>query len=402
VTLLHVSPYYAPAWAYGGVVRAVAQLARTQAARGHRVFVLTTDTLSRSQRVAVRRERLDGVHVTRVANLSNAVRGRLNLSTPLALPAAARRLLREQAIEIVHCHELRTVETACVAALGNRRGIPVVLTPHGTLPHATGNRLAKRLWDRLLGRGLAARVDQVVALTTAEADEAHALWARLGAPLAPAQVAVVPNGVDPGEIATLPPRDVGRRRWSLGAGLVVLFLGRLAERKGVLLLLDSFARLVRDLPEAQLLLAGPDEGMAGRVTARIRELGLARHVIRPGLVEGTDRLAALAAADLFVLPAFGEGLPMAGLEAMAAGVPVVLTPGCHFAEAEQAGAGLVVPAEVDPLARAMADLLTDPERRARMGRRARDLVHHRYTWSHVATQLDTVYADVLARRRPTA
>lgn len=180
MTLLHVSPYYAPAWAYGGVVRAVTQLTRTQAARGHRVFVLTTDTLSPSRRIAVRHDQLDGVHVTRVANASNAARGRLNLSTPLGFVAAARRLLREQPIGLVHCHELRTVETVCVAAIASRLGVPVVLTPHGTLPYETGNRAAKRLWDRLLGPWLLRRIDQVVALTAAEAADVRALWARLG------------------------------------------------------------------------------------------------------------------------------------------------------------------------------------------------------------------------------
>jgi glycosyltransferase involved in cell wall biosynthesis len=400
--VLHVTPYYAPAWAYGGVPRAAAHLARTQVRRGDRVLVLTTDTLDPSRRTPIRRERLHGVEVTRIANASNAVRGRLNLSTPLGFPAATRRLLRDEAVGLVHCHELRTVETLCAAVLARRVGVPVVLSPHGTLPYETGRGLAKRAWDRLLGPRLLSRIDQVVALTGAEAADVRALWARLGARLSPDQVAVAPNGIDPDELATLPSRDVARSRWSLDAAPVVLFLGRLAERKGVFLLLEAFARVSRCVPDARLLLAGPEDGMGRRVAARIRELDLGRHVVGAGLVGGPDRLAALAAADLFVLPATGEGLPIAALEAMAASLPVVLTPGCHLAEAEQAGAGVVVPAAVDPLADTVVRLLTDPERRATMGRRARELVHDRYTWSHVVTQMDAIYASVISRRRTPA
>jgi glycosyltransferase involved in cell wall biosynthesis len=400
--VLHVTPYYAPAWAYGGVPRAVTHLARTQARRGHRVLVLTTDTLGPSRRAATHRECLDGVHVTRVSNASNALRGRFNLSTPIGLGAAARRLFHEEAIDLVHCHELRTVETLWAAILARRLGVPVVLSPHGTLPHATGRRVAKRLWDRLVGARLLSRIDQVVALTDAEAADVRALWARAGARLDPGQVAIAPNGVDPEEFAALPPRDAARSRWSLGAEPVALSLGRLAARKGVSLLLDAFAHVARRVPDARLLLAGPEDGMGGRVAAQIRQLGLAPHVLTPGLVSGHDRLAALAAADLFVLPAIGEGLPIAALEAMAAGLPVVLTPGCHLAEADRRGAGVVVPAAVDPLAGALAGLLTDPGRRATMGRRARELVHDRYTWSHVVTQLDAIYASVISRRSGAA
>jgi glycosyltransferase involved in cell wall biosynthesis len=400
--VLHVTPYYAPAWAYGGVPRAVTHVARTQARRGHRVLVLTTDTVGPSQRTATRRERLDGVQITRVTNASNALRGRFNLSTPIGLGAAARRLFHEEAIDLVHCHELRTVETVWVSFLARRLGVPVVLSPHGTLPYATGRRLAKRLWDRLVGPRLLSRIDQVVALTDAEAADVRALWARIGARLDPSQVAIAPNGVDLEELAGLPPRDVARSRWSLGAEPVALFLGRLTARKGVSLLLEAFAHVTRRVPDARLLLAGPEDGTGRQVAAKIRELNLARHVLAAGLVSGRDRLAALAAADLFVLPAIGEGLPIAALEAMAASLPVVLTPGCHLPEAERGGAGVVVPAAVAPLADAMADLLTDPERRATMGRRARELVHDRYTWSHVVTQLDAIYASVISRRKTPA
>src|SRR5690606_6472197 len=102
MNLLHITPYYAPAWRYGGAVRAVTDLTRAQAAAGHRVFVLTTDALGPGERVTALSETIDGVHVTRVRNRSAALRDRLNLSTPRGIASAAGRLIHEGAIDAVH------------------------------------------------------------------------------------------------------------------------------------------------------------------------------------------------------------------------------------------------------------------------------------------------------------
>ena len=93
MNLLHVIPYYAPAWTYGGSVRAAADLARALVTAGHTVTVLTTDTLSATARITALNETIDGVEVVRVRNRSNALRGRLNLSTPVGIAAAAERLI---------------------------------------------------------------------------------------------------------------------------------------------------------------------------------------------------------------------------------------------------------------------------------------------------------------------
>src|SRR5260370_10710064 len=105
--ILHVAPYFAPAFAYGGVVSAVTGLATAQADRGHHVTVLTTDALTRSQRNPVLRETIAGVEVVRCRNVSRVLRARLNLSFPRGFPATFAELARRA--DMVHVHELRTV-----------------------------------------------------------------------------------------------------------------------------------------------------------------------------------------------------------------------------------------------------------------------------------------------------
>jgi len=90
---------------------------------------------------------------------------------------------------------------------------------------------------------------------------------------------------------------------------------------------------------------------------------------------------------------------MAALEALACGLPVVLTPGCHFPEVEPAGAGLVVERAVEPLSEALRALLTDAPRRASMGQSARELVGARFTWPQVVARLESVYDRVLSRQK---
>ncbi len=384
MNLVHLTPYYAPAYAFGGVTRAVEGMARALAQRGHTVTVLTTDALSPDARyVGAPYAMQDGVRVVRVPNRSLWLRGRLNLSTPPGMGHIAADLL--QNADLLHAHEFRTAENLLVTPAAARLGVPMALSPHGTLTLSTGRGGLKAAWDRLLSPALARRFGAVIGLTAQEADQARAAWTAFGAS---ARFAVVPNGVDADEFAHLPDPRGFRERYGLGDAPICLFMGRLHPRKGIEVLVRAFR--LADLPEARLVIAGPDEGMR----AELEPLLDARMVVT-GYLAGADRLAALAAADLFCLPATGEGLSMAALEALAAGLPVILSPGCNLPEAAEAGAGVIVEPEVEPLAAALRDLLSDPQKRAAMGSAGRRLARDRFSWASVAEQLEAVYAELI-------
>ncbi len=378
--LLHLTPYYAPAYAFGGVVRSVEGLTRALARRGHTVTVLTTDALDHRRRcTGAWDESRNGVRVVRAANLSPWLRGRLNLSTPARLVSLARPLLQEA--DSLHCHEFRTVENLLVIPLAARRAMPMVLSPHGTLALDTGRSGVKAAWDRLFSPAAARRFRQVVGLTAAEADDARALWGGWGAA---ADFSVIPNGVDPADYRDLPGRAAFRQRYGLDDAPVCLFMARLHPRKGVAVLVEAFRRAA--VPGARLVIAGPDEGALAGIQPLLDD-----RMIVTGYLGGNDRLAALAAADVLALPAVGEGLPMVVLEAMAAGLPVIVSPGCYLPEVAQHGAGLEVEAAVEPLAGALAALLPDAALRERMGAAARALVQARFTWDAIAAQYEALY-----------
>ncbi|MBL8146733.1 MAG: glycosyltransferase [Anaerolineae bacterium] len=385
MNLLHVTPYYAPAYPFGGVVRAVEGLAVSLAARGHKLTVLTTDAGSRDGRVNAPAEEVrDGVRVIRLRNRAPKLRARANLSTPAGMADMARSLLL--GMDLVHLHEFRTVEALQVTPEAARAGVPVMLSPHGTLTLETGRSFLKSRWDQLLSGRVADHITAVAALTDAEADDVRQLWARLGR--TPPPLHIVPNGVNPADVApSAPARADFRRQYGLGDAPVCLFLGRLHARKGVDVLAKAF--LAANIPDTRLVIAGPDEGMQRTLEA----LGDPR-IVLTGYLDPDQRLAALAAADVFALPATGEGLSMAALEALAAGLPVILSPGCNLPEVEPAGAGLEVEPQIEPLTAAMRLLLNDHELRLRMGAAARTLVESRFTWERVAEQMEAVYATL--------
>jgi glycosyltransferase involved in cell wall biosynthesis len=385
--ILHVTPYYAPAYAFGGVVRAVEGLAQALLKRGHRITVLTTDAydLSRPYDGALESDE-NGARVIRVRNTVYPLR-RLNLSTPLTMRARAAVLLAD--VDVVHLHELRTVEALLVAPLAHQRGIPIVLSAHGTLPISTGRGGLKQLWDHLLSPIVMRRVAAVVGLTDDETEQARTFAERItchqrtgdpaGRPFSiTIRFATIPNGVEHSSLIT--------HHSSLST---VLFMGRLHTRKGVDVLARAFT--LANVPNSRLVIAGPDEGMLPTLQALAAQ---DTRIELVGFLDGDARLNALAQADVFALPATGEGLSMALLEAMAAGIALLISPGCNLPEAERVGAALIVPPEVEPLADALRVLLTDAERRQQMGEAARQLAIERFSWERVAAQWVATYENL--------
>lgn len=386
--ILHLTPYYAPAYAFGGVVRAVEGMAQALVAKGHQVTVLTTDALDQHTRYhGADDEVLDGVRVIRCANVSPSLRGKLNLSTPRRMRHVAQAILPD--VDVVHIHEFRTVENLLVTPVADDLNKPIVLSPHGTLNLSTGRSRLKVGWDKLLSASVALRIDHVIALVEPELDDVQTLWQTFGRRQIPTQFSIIPNGIHLDELSTLPPADDFRARYGLGDAPTVLFMGRLQARKGIDVLVKAFQ--LADVEGSRLLIVGPDEGMLDTVQSLAEG---DRRIVVTGYLDGDERLKALSASDIFVLPAIGEGLSMAVLEAMGAGLPVILSHGCNMTDVEPNGAGFVVDVSPDAIADKLRLLLTDADLRHQMGQATRQLIAQKYTWEKVALKLDSVYQQV--------
>lgn len=188
----------------------------------------------------------------------------------------------------------------------------------------------------------------------------------------------------------LPPAD-GSPRSGEGEP-TLLFFGEIARHKGVFELARAFARVTGDLPGLRLVYAGKGSGV--EETRRLADqLGLGGRVEFTGWLEAERARATLAAATIFVLPSFVEGMPMALLEAMALGLPVIATPvgGVPEIVTHQVDGLLVPPGDVDALAAAIARLMSEPALRERLGRAARETAAQRFSLDSAVERLLGIY-----------
>jgi glycosyltransferase involved in cell wall biosynthesis len=210
-------------------------------------------------------------------------------------------------------------------------------------------------------------------------------WAQFIHSFAPrAKVAVVPNSVPLPAVA--PAAAVQPQR--------ILYLGRLEAAKGVFELLAAASRLAPRFPALRLVFGG--EGDEGALRRRAAELGLAERIELPGWLSQEERDAELAKAEVFCLPSHAEGLPMAMLEAMAAGKAVVATAVGGIPEAVQDGGNglLVPPRDEGALARALAELMGDTALRDRLAAQARATIEQHYSTEVVCRQLSALYREL--------
>jgi glycosyltransferase involved in cell wall biosynthesis len=209
------------------------------------------------------------------------------------------------------------------------------------------------------------------------------------------RIEVIPNGLRTAEFLNLPPADqlidrfpeLRDRRW-------VLFLGRIHPQKGIVQAMQACFDLLAFADDWHLVIAGPDEvGLAKMLQAAIARKNLQNRVTFTGMLERKDVRALLGRASLLLQPSMSEGLSMSILEALAAGLPVLISTACNMPEIETEKAGRVVPPTRADLAYAMRGMVKQgKEDLAEMGRRARKLAEDRFDWARVIPRYREMYA----------
>jgi glycosyltransferase involved in cell wall biosynthesis len=387
MNILHVIPSLAPR--YGGPSVACPELCRALAQRGHRVSIFTTNRDGSGVQdvpLGVPVE-VDGVY-----HHYFPIRAPRAWATSPALARALRRAV--PGADVVHVHSLFLFPTTAAAHAARRSGVPYLIRPHGTLDPFLRRRhpLRKAVYTALLERRNLAGAAAIHFTSDEERELAAPVTARYASVVVPLGVRVPDESPDPGTMARLFPETTGRR--------VVLFLGRLNFKKGLDLLIPAFAALRRAVPDAHLLLAGPDDGYGGRVRAWVDEHRLREHVTLAGFLGGPSKWAVLAAAQAFVLPSYTENFGLSVVEALAAGTPVIVSDRVNVCrEIEQAGAGIVVPPSVPALAAALVEMFRDRGAARRLGEAGRRLARRRFTWERAACDMEMVYGTLVGRRR---
>lgn len=355
VRLLLAIPYFAPAYAFGGSVTVAETVVADALAAGHEVTVVTTDVLDEHQRLAPGTPATPaGAVVVRFPNVSHRLAAGVNGYLPRGYRSWVRRNARR--FDVVLLHDVYSAVSVGAARAAVAAGVPYALQPLGTLSPAAerGRPLAKRAFLTLFGRRTLAQATALIHSTDAERRD----FLDVGADAA--KLVRLPLPLELPELTGAP----------LESAPTVAYVGRLHEIKRIDNLIRAVAIVRERLPDVRLVIVGPGERHQRGLEALAAQLGVAGAVEFRGYVAVEEKFRVLETAHVSALLSRSEGLPMAALEAMATGTPVVLSEGCHLPEIDGA-AGLVVPGEPDDTAAALLALLTDDARRRALGEGAR-------------------------------
>ena len=292
---------------------------------------------------------------------------------------------------VVHIHALFSYTSIVAAVIARREGVPYVIRPLGVLNKwgmTNRRRTLKKLslhWIEWPILRSASAVHYTSKAEQLEASLAHPGIASLPSAVIPLAIEAVNPSAESAVFFAKFPEASGRP--------IMLFLSRLDRKKGLELLLEAFARVRSSVDRSVLVIAGEGTpGYTAALRARADALNLNSDIIWAGFLSGDEKTAAFAAASVFVLPSFSENFGIAALEALAAGVPVILSDQVALSdEIRNAGAGLVAPCQAEPLAEKIITLLLDPELRRRFGANSVRLVQERFSMEAVGRALEDLY-----------
>lgn len=362
----------------GGISKIVLQLSSAQSKLGHQVRIMT---IGREEQPHV-----EPVGAVTIERFPPTRKWRSHHSR--ALSAA----LRERpAPDVIHTHNTFLPLNQTSFGASRRLRVPLVVTPHGALdPELIGAPTLKGRKKRLYVRAREGRVirgsDALIVNTEAEAGWIRSLGRR-------DRIYVVANGIPKADTPSARDVEDFRRRWHLSPTTpTLLFIGRLVPKKGIHDIIAALTEVREAHPDAVLLLGGDrteDPAYTRRIDADIEQARVTDSVRWLGFLDESAKPAAYANASLFVHASISEGMPMAVLEAMGAGVPCLVTPGTMLTALAEKGA--VVETEASTLGARAVEMITSPAHMAELARRGSQLASASYSWAAVAASTCAIY-----------
>jgi glycosyltransferase involved in cell wall biosynthesis len=346
---------------------------------------------------------------------------------PYKISFGLARWLRENVgkFDLVHVHALFSFSSTLAARIARRNNVPYIVRPLGVLNRwgmQNRRRLPKKISFQYLELPILLSAAAIHYTSEAERNEV----AELNQQLAEHESAVIPLPIEQGawskELATASPSSGGQGAESgqqffgmfprAQGKRIILFLSRIDQKKGLELLIDAFAMVREKNKDVALVIAGDGEEsyvreLRERARRNLRSGSASGSacptnaeeegaVIWTGHLSGEMKAAALAAADIFVLPSASENFGIAAAESLAAGVPTIVSEEVALSdEIRRYDAGVVVQRDVQQLADAISDLLSNGERAAALAANGRRLVEERYSPQAVGRALHELYQKLI-------
>ncbi|MEE8354758.1 MAG: glycosyltransferase family 4 protein, partial [Candidatus Bathyarchaeia archaeon] len=368
--VLHVSTYFLPV--IGGLENVVHNLSKALLERGHEVHVLTSNLTLTQDKIDVAQETIDGLHVTRTP----CTKLRYGLEYPRDLNTFA-----FEGFDVVHLHAHLSPFYLSAARRAKGAGTPVLthfMAVDGVRTHRNpGVKFFGSLFENYALKTYKNLID--VALAKSEVDY-EKLTGLYGFP----NVEMLPDGC-PASCFERHDEEIFRNKFGVSSDDTILFLGRIHPLKGIDVLIKAAELVVEDHPGACFVIAGPDDGMMAEITQTIDALGLRGNVKVTGFLSEEEKLSALSACRMLVVPSLSDIVEVYSTvisEAFAQRKPVIASEiGGLSARVDEGRNGFLVrPYDHEQLAQRIKQLLTDKELAERMGEQGALQVH---SWGEV-------------------
>lgn len=299
--------------------------------------------------------------------------------------------------DIIHIHEIWHFPHYIAYKAAKKFNKPYIVTVHGELSPwcLSYKKIKKKIYSSLIQRRILREAKIINALTNEEEREIVKFSGNK-------RIKIVPVGINPNEFKNnFSKRDLNNLYPKIENKKVILFLGRVHQKKGIDLLIKAFTEITKKRKDICLLIVGPidkkykDEFL--EISKNRKSVNL-RNIIFTGLVDERKKLIILSNTDIFVLPSYSEGFSMAVLEAMCNKLPVIVTHQCNFQEITKVEAGIVINPCIEELVKALNELLSNQLMRKKMGGNGYRLILRDYTWEKITNQMIKIYDYILENK----
>jgi len=387
--IIQVVHRYYPA--VGGAENQVKSISEELVRRGHKVSVITTNSLSvldipsllhlfqRKKVNLQKNEEIEGVDVHRYDALFRFY-GFL-VTIPM------RKLLTTKA-DIIHAYGFYITTSLVAMMAAKHRSLPFLLTANDATVSLYGSavkRACSNIYNYTIGKLLILNSSRVIAVSRTNAED----LVNLG--VAEQKITVIPNGVKLERFFDGTSMGIEKN------GPVVLYVGRISEDKGIQCLMRAAPSVLKSFPHTKFLIVGEDYGYLGKLRALVSNLGMEKSVIFTGHLTGRQLVSVYRSADVFVLPSELEAFGIVVIEAMASGVPVIVSNCGGMKDIVRDGTNgfLFDVGDAMQLAEKIKLLLSNEEFRTKFVENGKKTVRERYTIEKVVDALEKLYEKTL-------